>query len=154
MRKTSDEAKAAKGTLHQTRAKQNGALKDSFIFTEGIPAPYCELNEDQSRLYFMICHKIKQSMPLIEVDTFSLVSLAVWVDIADKAKASLDKFGSIQVYEKTGARAMSPELQVYERATKAIKDIGNQFGLTPKDRVALIGSFTPPQQKVDPLDGL
>ena len=91
-------------------------------------------------------------MPMLAIDSYTLTLLATWVALANDAKAKLSKSGAIQVYAKTGARAVSPELLLFEKASLNISKLGAAFGISPKDRILLLGSLAPKNDKHDPLD--
>ena len=119
-----------------------------------IPPPYTPLNERQTELYYLAANYIAASMPLLQVDSFVLVQMAIALDLAEQAKEGIAQKGAIQLNAKTTARAVSPEVQLYEKAVILLMKTGALFGLSPKDRIALLGAMTPPIKKPDPLDGL
>ena len=146
--KKSNEAKQQIGTYRKDRDKLTGiALTPS----DGVPPPYTKLNERQTELYYLAANYIAASMPLLQVDSFVLVQMAIALELAEKAKDGIETQGAIQVYAKTKARAVSPEVQLYEKSVFMLAKLGSLFGLSPKDRILLLGTMTPKPDQPDPL---
>jgi len=147
--KKSNEAKKALGTYRKDRDPSANII---LLPAEKIPPPYTPLNKRQTELYYLAANYIAASMPLMQVDSFALVQMAITLELTEKAKDGIQTQGAIQVYAKTGARAVSPEVQLYEKAVFMLAKLGSLFGLSPKDRMLLMGTMNPEPDKPDPLD--
>ncbi|NUQ25505.1 MAG: P27 family phage terminase small subunit [Saprospiraceae bacterium] len=147
--KKPNEVKRHAGTYRRDRDK----VADLVLTpTNEVPPPYTSLSERQTELYYLAANYAKASMPLLQIDSFVLVQLAIALELAEQAKDGIREKGAIQVYTKTQARAVSPEVQLYEKAVLMIAKLGALFGFSPKDRVALLGSMTPKPKQYDPLE--
>lgn len=155
-RQTSAIAKEVGGTQNTTRAKNMKQRLDGVVFEDNVPPPPpgSNLSKEQTEIYHQIGQRIAASMPMMQIDSYNLALLATWVSIANDAKRYLDQKGAIQIYEKTKARAVSPELLLFEKASVNITKIGAGFGLNPKDRLLLLGTFSPKPEAKDPLKDL
>lgn len=155
-RATSEQAKKSQGTANSTRSNVIKNRTDGVVFDSKAPAPPpgANLNKTQLKIYKQIGERIAASMPMMQIDSYSLTLLAIWVSIANDAKAKIDAAGLIQTFTKTGARALSPEVLLFEKASLNIVKIGASFGLSPKDRIMLLGTLSPRHDDKDPLEGL
>ena len=146
------EAKRLAGTLNSTRDKKQKALT-AVVIANQVPEPHSILSSRERELYYLVAERIRATMPLLPLDGFSLQQLAVALAMAEHAHGEIRANGYVQTY-KTGARALAPEVLLYEKAIIMITKISSLFGMTPKDRVALLGTIAPEPDKPDPTDGL
>jgi len=156
MQQTSNKAKEARGTKNKTRSKAINNRTAGAVFEAQAPSPPpgANLSAEQKKIYKQIGERIAASMPMMQIDSYALALLSIWVSIANEAKASIDAKGLIQTFSKTGARALSPEVLLFEKASLNIAKIGANFGLSPKDRIMLLGTLAPKRDEKDPLEGL
>lgn len=119
---------------------------------EGMPAPLDELTPRQFDYYCRMGAIIQESSHIIPLDVVLLTQIAVGVDLAEQARAAIEKNGTVQVY-KSGARAVSPEVQLWNTVSNTLDKLFSSMGLTAKVRQTIREN----QLKkgfVDPLDGL
>lgn len=119
---------------------------------EGAPAPYVELSEQQLQYYAKVCEMALECSTLQNIDAVLLQQMAIVMDLAEQARQAIREKGAIQIYAKTGARAVSPEVQLLFASLDRLEKLGDKFGLSPKAREAIGLNLKKPT--FDPLDNL
>ena len=136
------------------RTKKLPAELRAVTFAADIPEPYSILESREKELYYLVAERMRATMPLLPLDVFVLQQMAIALALAEKMHMELHTKGAIQVYAKNKARAVAPEMAVYEKAVIMIQKLSAMFGMSPKDRVALLGFIAPQPERPDPTDGL
>ncbi len=114
------------------------------------PQPY--LTDSALAYYEAICAHLESADALMDVDSFGLSQMAMWLDLYARAANETRDNGGVQVY-KTGAEGVSAHLTVMKTAATVFDKLSTKFGLSPKDR-ELMKQFKVKKNEKDALDDI
>lgn len=112
--------------------------------------PVFRLSAKESEMFDKLVKFLEDQGQLQSVDEYNLTMCVKTWTMVENALFDLEAEGPIQTFS-TGAKQISAERQVYERAMKEFNNWSNQFGLTPRARKTLLTQMAPDTAKDDPF---
>lgn len=130
-------------------------LPDNVIVgRRGAPTPRRGMSAKTRKVWDELVAVIEPSV-LDQADAVALEALAGWVVAmrdAQRVVHSAGKNGGLTITQPSGRQARSPMVDVLDTATKNVRQLAEQFGLTPSARARLGGAgfVGPSAASVDP----
>ena len=133
------------GTLEKSRISGIVGKPDAEIRPQGF------IKAEQMPYFNAIAQHVRDNEALQGVDSYVISMAAQWLYIFHEAAEQMAETGIIQVYEKTGAMAKHPTVQVMSEASAQLKVWFAELGMTPKSREALTSFQARPDLENDPF---
>lgn len=112
--------------------------------------PVVRLSAKEGEMFENLVKFLEDQGQLQSVDGYNLTMCVKTWTMVENALFDMEAEGTIQTFS-TGAKQISAERQVYERAMKEFNHWSNQFGLTPRARKTLLTQLAPDTSKDDPF---
>lgn len=141
----SDTEKRKRGTARPVRMKS--VRKSEY---KGYPDPGVKLSLEQGKIYKRICDHLKSAGILLDTDCYVIGSMAVSIDARNTAIKLMSQTGMIQEYSN-GARNLSPEFSIFQKANTEIRQLSKQLGLDPRSRQDITAFLNQEEEEVDPI---
>lgn len=133
------------GTLEKSRIAGIVGKADAAMIPQGY------IKAEQMPYFNAIAQHVRENEALQDVDSYVVSMAAQWLYIFHQAAEQMRQSGIIQVYEKTGAMAKHPTVQVMSEASAQLKVWFAELGMTPKSREALTSFQARPDLADDPF---
>lgn len=137
--------KLLSGTLEKSRLSGIVGKPDADMR----PQPF--IKSEQMPYFNAIAAHVRENEALQGIDSYAISMCAQWLYIFCDAAEQMRETGIIQTYEKTGAMAKHPTVQVMSEASAQLKVWFAELGMTPKSREALTSFQARPDLDNDPF---
>lgn len=134
-------------TGHRSKEEKEKQLLESKKLGEFTPLNFEKipdiLNREQRKIWRSLAIDLA-NLPLSELDRNLLASYCVWVNVFNECTADINEHGSVIIETRRDdtIRKKNPSVEVLATASKEIKSIAGNLGLTIDSRLRLIAGDT------------
>jgi P27 family predicted phage terminase small subunit len=128
-----DAIKQVKGTLRKCRAIDNIAQP---ILLQNVPLPPNDFNENERKMWSVICNWLNSVNLLNEVDLYAVIMLCKEMEMYNTAIENIKQFGMI-TQTKKGAPMLNPYMKIKYKSMQQLNILMGELGMTPVARQKL-----------------